>query len=476
MKLFPQSKQAKIALIFLVLLLAFLFRLGFGLALPFWPEDQLQAYLVGLKCYTTDTWPFFGPDLGGSETNHYNQIPGALEGLVVALPLKVLPIPEAPFIFLNLITLFAIALFAWYCSKRLPRLSLPFIFTLLVVLPWTLHENAGMITRSWCLFSSLLFFVGFFESLPGFSLKILSPQQSNALMGFALLWHAQFHMSWVYLAAFFGLSLILQGKQKISSVFTAVLYFFLGSLPMAALILPTFIQYHGFPHGNNSGSYATLFCWENFKQFFTILARWLSLPSFEMPFFLDTPGVPGFDNWGTASGPHWDGWSWFPSFQPGHSTHARIEFLMGSPFMFYPGIFLWIAGLLMAIALLILGFKNHHELKEWNQVRSLALFTFAIVWVSFWFTYKWPLSHIYYDAIFPMVFLYSLYCWNVLAPSKGWRIFAVVLLAAAIVFQTAYAWRIHPIYSIYKDRDKLVRAIQEKNYHIVGERRAFIYY
>jgi len=280
------SKKILYPLIFLFL---FAFRLGFGLALPFWPDDQLQAYLVGLKSYTTDTWPYFGPDLGGSETTHFNQIPGALEGLVVALPLKVWPIPEAPFIFLNLITLLAIALFAWYCSKRLPRLPFPFIFILMAVLPWTLHENAGMITRSWCLFGSILFFVGFFESLPGFSLKLFTPKQSNALMGFGFLWLAQFHMSWIYLTVFFGLSLLMQAKEKPSSAFSAVLFFVLGSLPMAALILPTFIQYHGFPHGNNSGSYTTLFCLNNFKQCFPMLARWLSLSSFEMPVFLDPP-------------------------------------------------------------------------------------------------------------------------------------------------------------------------------------------
>jgi hypothetical protein len=386
------------------------------------------------------------------------------------------PIPEAPFIFLNFITLLAIALFAWYCSKRLPRLPLPFIFILMAVLPWTLHENAGIITRSWCLFGSILFFVGFFESLPGFSLKILTPRLSNALMGFGFLWLAQFHMSWIYLAVFFILSLFIQGKEKISSAFSAVLFFVLGSLPMAALILPTFIQYHGFPQGNNSGSYVTLFCLDNFKQCFAILARWLTLATFETPVFLDPPGIPGFDNWGSASGPHWDGWVWPASFQPGHSTEARIEFLMGSSCMLYPGIFLWIVWPFQTIFLLVMGFIKKNELKDWNWVRLMTLFTFVIIWVSFWFTSKWPLAHIAYDGTFPMIFLYSLYCWNSLASSKGWRIFGVVFLAAAILFQTAFAWRIYPVYSIYRDRDKIVRAIQEKNYHLVGERRSYSYY
>ncbi len=460
--------------IILALLFAFFFRLGFGLSLPFWSSDQLQTYLLGLKSYCTGTWPYFGPDLGGAETTHYNQTPGALMGLMVSLPLRVWPIPESPFIFLNLINLAAIALFAWYCSKRVPNLSPWIIYFSLVLLPWTLHENTGMITRSWCLFGCILFYVGFFESIPGFSLNIFSLRLSCALMGFGLLWMAQLNMSWLYLAAFLILSLILQWRKKPAALPTALLFTILGSLPMAALILSALLKYGGIPSGR--GGYITFFCLENFKQFFTILGRWLSGACFEMPFFLDPPGSPGYTTWGTASGPHWAGWAWPPSFQPGHSTHARLEFLMGSPFLLYPGIFLWVVGLIQPMALFVLWFFKKHGLRDWPAVRKLALFTFLMVWASFWFTIKWPLSHIYYDGTFPMVFLFSLYCWSRLAHIPFWRNFAKVFLAAALIFQAAYAVRIWDVYTLYRDRGRIVRAIQEKNYHWVGERLPLSYY
>lgn len=101
----------------LALVLIFFFRLAFGLCSDFRADvgDERQIYLIGLKYYTTGQWPYFGPDV----TNTI-QIPGALQGLVVGLPFFVLPIPEAPYILLNILSFLSLCFFAWYCTKRLP--------------------------------------------------------------------------------------------------------------------------------------------------------------------------------------------------------------------------------------------------------------------------------------------------------------------------------------------------------------------
>src|ERR1041384_953810 len=100
--------------LFLLVLSLFLFRLFFGLCNAKWHGyDELQTYLIGLKCYATGTWPYFGPDLTGNENlNYHSQIPGALEGLLIGLPFYILPVPEAPFILLNLLSIAGIFLLA----------------------------------------------------------------------------------------------------------------------------------------------------------------------------------------------------------------------------------------------------------------------------------------------------------------------------------------------------------------------------
>jgi hypothetical protein len=435
------SKTQKIML---ALLAAYVFRLGFGLAMPLWPDDPRQTYLIGLKCYTTNTWPYYGPDVNGTETSYTTQIPGALEGLVISLPLHVLPIPEAPYLFLNLLSLFAIALFTWYCSKKVPNLSPGFIFASLVVLPWNLHESTSIINPSWCLFGSVLFFIGFFESLPGFKLGLIKPGWANALMGFSIFWVMQFHMSWMYLAAFLGLSLLLQGREKPVSALRALGFAAIGALPSFAFMVPTLVKY-GIPAGHNGHGFTSGFNFDNFIQFFTILARYLSLACYEMPRFL------------------------------GLTAHSRLEFLRGSWFTLIPGAFLWILGLVQAAALLVMGFMKRRELKDWNFLRALVVFNVLIVWASFWFTMKWPLAHIYYTC-FPLVFLYSLYCWSWFAAFPGWRLFAKIYLAAAFLFQIADAVRVYPQFSLYHDRAPVAQAIDQKNYHLMGERRENSYY
>src|SRR5882757_5308770 len=95
----PFNQRTRRLTFFFLLSLAFLFRLFFGLSSQFLDPDTKQIYLLGLKFYTTGAWPYFGPDV-----TQTIQIPGALQGLVVGLPFYVLPIPEAPYLLVNILS------------------------------------------------------------------------------------------------------------------------------------------------------------------------------------------------------------------------------------------------------------------------------------------------------------------------------------------------------------------------------------
>src|SRR5260221_7646822 len=166
------SSRAKFTLLFFGL---YIFRTAFGLSLKFWTSDELQTYLIGLKWYSTHSWPYFGPDLIVDDTHFFFQIPGALEGLVVGTPFFFLPIPEAPFLFLNLLSLSAIAFLSWYISHRLPKIPFLFVFPWIALLPWTLNDSTHMYNPCYLLIGSVLFFVGFMEAVPALTIKVFSP-------------------------------------------------------------------------------------------------------------------------------------------------------------------------------------------------------------------------------------------------------------------------------------------------------------
>ncbi len=421
----------------ILLIAGFLFRLCFGLFQGKWgAEDEFQTYLIGLKCFTTGTWPFFGPDLGGSETNGISgQIAGPLEGILVGWPFHVLPIPEAPYILLGLLSTAGVALLTWYIVRRQPKFSYTWLFIWIATCPWTINEATHIYNPSYVFFPSVLFFIGFLESLSFISLAVVPRWLSNALMGFSIGWMMQFHTSYVYLVP---LTLFSIGWQWKECKFSALGYVALGALPMLALILPTYIQY-GFGSGADAAGFAVPFNFDNAKEFFTILGRYLSLVCLEMPRFIDT------------------------------STKTRIAFLMVHWWLLVPGFILFGVGIVQAIDLLVRWFTKPNPRSDWKPLKYIALAGFLLVYVSFLFTVKKPLAHIYF-VFFPLLMIYACDCWVVYADQKLMKTLAKIVLVLCVYFQMGYALAVMKTNSLYQQRDTIVKAIQEKNYTLLGER------
>ncbi len=422
----------------LLLLLAFLFRLGFGLCLPLWTDDEKQIYLLGLKFYATRWWPYFGPDV----TNAI-QIPGALQGLLVGLPLFVAPVPEAPYIFLNLISFAALCLFAWYCSRRLPQLPRWFIWTWLLTAPWTLNLSTHIFNPSYVLVGAILFFVGAIETFPSLSRDLIPRHWSNFMMGFGLLWVMQLHLSWVILIPFLIASFFFQYRASRRFTIAPIAWFALGAMIIGSLLVPTFIRY-GFVSGTGSTSAALVVNWETVRNYWnvpeSILGRLLSLASFELPRFI------------------------------GGNTNSRLTFVKSNPVLIPVIVFLTVVGLLQPIALMVLWFRKQTGQQDWRAIKFLMLFTTALLYFSFAFSLRGPFSHTLYVA-FPVVMLYSLYCWSDYLQRPRWRKFAGVFLISGLLFNAGLAAYNFHLKSLYLDRARVKAAIDAKDYRIVGERR-----
>ena len=67
--------------------------------------------------------------------------------------------------------------------------------------------------------------------------------------------------------------------------------------------------------------------------------------------------------------------------------------------------------------------------------------------------------------------LYSCYCWSLFAGNPKWKLAAKVFLVMGLYFQLGYSLVYPREYSIYSQRAAMAQALQEKNYHLFGERR-----
>jgi hypothetical protein len=278
-------------------------------------------------------------------------------------------------------------------------------------------------------------------------------------MGFGLFWDMQFHQSWVLLAPFLLGAWAWRRKSKSNSK-GEFLGFLLGSILPFDCLLPTLIQYGFLKPTGGLAHAATGFNFDNFKMFLTILARYLSLPSFEIPRFL------------------------------GGSTAERMAFLKQVPFIIPPGIFLTLVGWVQPFFLLgypwfkglikLLCSSDPPWLKgEWTlpvvRLYVLAMFGFLLVWGCFCFVTTGPSAHMYY-VLLPMVAVYSFAVWDKLALKPFWKGLAIACVFASVWFQAGMAGERITGDSLYQDRDRIVRAIHQKDYQLLGDRRPWVIY
>jgi hypothetical protein len=432
------SRAARRRIFVALLAAAFLFRLGYGLCSQFWADDERQVYLIGLKFYSTGAWPYFGPDVAAGV-----QVPGALQGLLVGLPLYAAPAPEAPYVPLNVMSFAALCLFAWYCARRLPGTPRWFVWGWLLTAPWTLNFSTHVVNPSYVLPGAILFFVGALETIPATRKGLVPAWLCNLMMGAALFWVMQLHLSWVVLVPFLLASVYFQLREGGARALPALGWVACGALLTAWTLAPTFLKY-GVTTG--SGGTGEMFA-ANFRNLARVLnpvegvpARFLSLASMELARFV------------------------------GRNTAERLAFLRENLWLAPPAVFLGVVGLLQPAAMIVLWFRRKTAREDWPQVKRLTLLTIALLCALFLFTAKLPASHTFY-VTFPVAALYGFYCWDALLRKRGWRVFAAVFLACGVVFHAGLAAHNFARVSLYADRRTPAAAIAEKSPALLGARR-----
>ena len=217
------------------IVVVFAYRLLFGLSSDFFFEDQTQVYLLGLRYFATGEWPYFGADVVWTKS----EIPGALQALLVGVPLRLVPLPESPFILLTVLSTAALIAFAWYLCAQFPSAPRWLLWGWFLTIPWTVQFSTNIINTSYILPAALVFFIGFFESTATFRLGKLPRPAAHALMGAALAWLVQIHMSWPLVAPFAALAWLGGRREGVRRLVVDALAFIGGAITTGVFLVPT---------------------------------------------------------------------------------------------------------------------------------------------------------------------------------------------------------------------------------------------
>jgi hypothetical protein len=358
------------------------------------------------------------------------------------------PAPESPIVFLNVLSFAALALLAWYLSRRLPDVPRWLIWTSLFTLPWTLNFSTHIVNPSYVLAGAVMFFVGFFEAMPQLSRRIVSFTVAWSMMGAGLLFVMQLHMSWVLLVPYVAAALLSVAltERRVRAIASAIGAFAAGAAIPGILLAPTILRF-GWNAGHVEGAVA--FHQQSPFEFVTTAARVLSFSSFEVNRFI------------------------------GMSTAERLLVLWRHPVVALTVIPVVMAGLLQPLWMAISAFRSSGPgtpaTQDWMRVRLLMLATVVLITGSYYFSVRGPQAHSFY-VVFPVSALFAFTCWDVRARVEGGRLLrlervAMVALVANMVLHAGLAIdRLHR-QSLYVDRGLVVAAIADRNDRYLGDRR-----
>ena len=422
-------------LLFLYLLLVFLLRCLYGTTI-FSGEDAFQVYLIGLKWYTTGVFPYWGPDV----VYTVSQIPGSLQGILVGGPFFVIPIPEAPFLLLNLLSLIAICYLGWYFKKRIPNTPDWLLLTWLFFAPWTLGYSAHIENPSYLLFASVLFFIAIWETFPMYSERLIPTKWSFFSLGFALFWVMQLHLSWVLMVPFIAGAFVFEYTRE-KSIKTEFLYFVIGALVSASTLIPFWMEFGMGEYGGTEQNIRLNL--ENILKLPNIAARVISYSCGETVHFI------------------------------GSNHEERLAFLKTH---------LWAAAFVVVFTLLgllqfvwqTISLFQKRSLPEWPKVKMLFIAGIALVYLAYLFSDQPPKPHAMY-LMLPLSLWYSLYCFQHWFRSRIFNIIAIVFVVSGIIFQVALACKNSVKYGLKLKREQVIRAMERKDYTYLGLRRMSLF-
>ena len=386
-------------------------------------QDYSQIYLMGLKYYTSGIWPYWGPDI----TYTSSQIPGALQGLLTGIPFYIWNAPESPILFLNILTGFSLLFLGWYLSKRISNVPKWFIFSWLFLAPWTLNFSTTTINPSYVFAPAVLFFIGIIDVLPLYKKALLPKWLTHLIIGLAIGWIMQLHMSWVLLPFYvlaYGLWLLF--RRRFRDVGMAVLSIGSGFIIGISTLIPTIAKY---PDVLLNAESVVVFNPSNFKNI-DMISRFLSFTSAEILTFAE--GMDGF-------------------------RYLLEEHPWSTPFL----MFLLVIGYVQ-ITYFIWNFVRPGQKPEFQKVRAFAMCTMLLLYVAYLFAVREVANYTIY-VVAPAALIYGIHSLESIFHKRWVKVTGVILLVSSAIFHVVMGLFHFENRSLYSKIDLIEDAIASKD-------------
>jgi len=129
-----------------------------------------------------------------------------------------------------------------------------------------------------------------------------------------------------------------------------------------------------------------------------------------------------------------------------------------------------ISGLLQALWLLISFFRKNKNDPMTRRVTNLSIVGFILFFISSLFSLTVPLSHAAV-LFFPLVVIYALHSLREPMKQRWVKVWLYSAFASAMIFYAANGLDRYRTISIYKNREAVVKALEQNDYRLVGKRR-----
>jgi len=315
-----------------------------------------------------------------------------------------------------------------------------------MTVPWTLQFSTHVNNPSYVLAGAVVFFIGFFETVPVWSLGWIAPSFAFLMMGAGLAWVMQIHMSWPLLLPFSAWALWCRRSDGVARLARHAAAYATGALIPGLLLLPTIVNY-GLAAGSGGVGRNLHVSVVSPSMAVTTLARLLSFASLEINRFIATDGA------------------------------KRLEFFQRHLWLVPLAGVVWFFGVVQPVWMLVeVGrspsrWPDARTSTSWRAMRWLLLASVVLVYASYWFVMEPAQAHAFY-VLAPVALVLASYCF-VLADSPRVRRLAAVMLAVNIAFHAGLVIAQGPEQSLYRHRDIVADAIQTRRPDVLAHRRPF---